>query len=72
MELSKRYKCQVMQLGEKNLKRETKKYITGRARRVKKSDGSTIASSDTDNEVWPDEEDLPRPTGNVLVKLPSA
>jgi hypothetical protein len=68
MDISKRYKCQVLQLSETGLKRETRKYEAGRApRRVKKSDGDTVASSstndfgDTDDEVEIVEE-------NVLVR----
>jgi cell division protein FtsB len=50
MDISKRYKCQVMQLSETGLKREMKKYEAGRApRRVRRSDGDTVASSSTDN-----------------------
>jgi len=52
MDLSKRYKCQVLQLSNTNLKREVKKYESGRVRKVKKSDGSTVGS-DTDEEVEP-------------------
>jgi len=64
MDLSKRYKCQVLQLCEKNLKRETKKYESGRIKRVKKSDGSTVGSdSDTDSDF--DVEKIPK---NVLVR----
>jgi len=71
MELSKRYKCQVLQLHEKNLKREMKTYEAGRLRRAKKTDSSTVGSNDN---LWDDE---PEPTaeaslesGNVLVRLP--
>jgi hypothetical protein len=46
IEISRRYKCQVLYLSDKGLARETKKYETGRIRRVKKSDGSTIGSTD--------------------------
>jgi hypothetical protein len=44
MEISKRYKCQVMQLSEKALVREFKKYDSGQ--RVKQSDGSTVDDDD--------------------------
>ncbi len=61
MDISKRYKCQVMQLGEVGLKREMKKYEAGRApRRVKRSDGDTVGSSSSnreDDEVDEVEED---------------
>jgi hypothetical protein len=50
MDLSKRYKCQVLQLSDKNLKREIKKYESGRVRKVRKSDGSTVGS-DTEEDV---------------------
>jgi hypothetical protein len=49
MDLSKRYKCQILYLNEKHLKREIKKYESGRVRKVKKSDGSTVGSMDTDD-----------------------
>jgi hypothetical protein len=42
MEISKRYKCQVMQLSEKALVRELKKYEAGRVKRVKQGDTSTV------------------------------
>jgi hypothetical protein len=64
MDLSKRYKCQVLQLNEKNLKREMKKYESGRIRRVKKSDNSTVCSSDS---VSDDESNVP--SENILVPL---
>jgi hypothetical protein len=53
MEISKRYKCQVMQLTEIGLKRETRKYEAGKAkpRRVKKSDGDTVGDSEEVAEV---------------------
>jgi hypothetical protein len=44
MDISKRYKCQVLQLNEVALKRETKKYETGRAKRVKKTDADTVGT----------------------------
>jgi hypothetical protein len=50
MDLSKRYKCQVLYLNEKHLKRDIKKYESGRIRKVKKSDGSTVGSDDMDTE----------------------
>jgi len=50
MDLSKRYKCQVLYLNEKHLKREVKKYESGRVRKVKKSDGSTVGSEEVDTE----------------------
>jgi hypothetical protein len=51
IEISRRYKCQVLYLSDKGLARETKKYETGRVRRVKKSDGSTIGSTDDGDET---------------------
>jgi len=54
MDISKRYKCQVLQLNEVALKRETKKYESGRAKRVKKTDADTVGTgtiSDDDEEV---------------------
>lgn len=42
MEISKRYKCQVTQLSEKALLREFKKYESGRVKRVKQGDTSTV------------------------------
>ena len=47
LEISKRYKCQVMQLSEKALVREFKKHDSGR--RVKQSDGSTVGDVDDDD-----------------------
>jgi hypothetical protein len=69
MDLSKRYKCQVMQLNDK-IKRETKKYETGRVRRVKKSDGSTVGSSDSDteNESVIDTVSVPRAVNELVRK----
>ncbi len=49
MDISKRYKCQVLQLTDA-MRRETKKYESGRARRVKKSDNDTVGSSDVEDE----------------------
>jgi hypothetical protein len=46
LEISKRYKCQVIQLSEKALAREMKKYESGRVKRVKQSDGSTVGDDD--------------------------
>jgi hypothetical protein len=56
MDLSKRYKCQVLQLQVQpaTIKRETKKFDCGRLRRVKKSDGSTIGSSEQEEEEQSD------------------
>jgi hypothetical protein len=50
--LSKRYKCQVLQLQAQptTIKRETKKFDCGRIKRVKKSDGSTVGSSEQDED----------------------
>ena len=64
MELSKRYKCQVLQLDDK-VKRVYKKYITGRVKRVKKSDQSTIGSDDTFSDDDSIVEEAPK---NVLIK----
>jgi hypothetical protein len=68
MGLSKRYKCQVLQLSEKNLKREMKTYEAGRLRRAKKTDSSTVGSNDN---VWEDEPDpeASLQSGNVLVPI---
>ncbi len=50
MDISKRYKCQVLQLSP-TYRREYKKYESGRApRKVKKSDGNTVNSSDTESD----------------------
>lgn len=48
LEISKRYKCQVIQLSEV-FRREYKKFETGRVRRVKKSDKDTVGTSDADD-----------------------
>lgn len=52
MQISKRYKCQVLQLDTAyGLKRETRKYAPeGKPRRVRKSDGETVGSSEGDND----------------------
>jgi hypothetical protein len=46
MTLSKRYKCRVMQLSEKALAREFKKFDSGRMKRVKQGDSSTVDDED--------------------------
>lgn len=51
MSLSKRYKCRVMQLSEKALAREFKKYDSGRMKRVKNGDGSTVEDDDVSDEA---------------------
>lgn len=72
MDISKRYKCQVMQLSETGLKREMKKYEAGRApRRVRRSDGDTVASSSTDNFGDTDDE-VQIVEQNVLVRQAAA
>jgi hypothetical protein len=48
LEISKRYKCQVMQLSNKALSREMKKYDSGRVKRAKQSDGSTVGDDEDD------------------------
>ncbi len=76
MEISKRYKCQVLQLTEVGLKRETRKYEAGKAkpRRVKKTDGDTVGDSDTVAEVdelgedTSDDEVPPSQPKNILVR----
>lgn len=62
MDLSKRYKCQVIQINETKFKIERKKYESGRIRRCKKSDGSTVASDELEEDEDVDEK-------NVLVPL---
>jgi hypothetical protein len=53
MDISKRYKCQVMQLSETGLRRETKKYECGKVRRVKRSedDVDSIVEVEVETEV---------------------
>ncbi len=48
LDISKRYKCQVIQLSD-TFRREYKKFETGRVRRVKKSDKDTVGTSDADD-----------------------
>lgn len=50
MDISKRYKCKVMQLSETNLRREMKKYESGKVRRVKRSEGEETTSIDEDDD----------------------
>ena len=56
MDISKRYKCQVLQLSDVGLSREMRKYDAGKgkSRRVKKSDGDTV---DNDSEGVAEVED---------------
>lgn len=76
MDISKRYKCQVLQLTEVGLKRETRKYEAGKAkpRRVKASDGDTVGDeSDEIQELEEDdsvdnEETVVAPSQNELVR----
>ncbi len=57
MQISKRYKCQVLQLDTAyGLKREIRKYSPeGKPKRVRKSDGETVGSSDADSVIVVDE-----------------
>jgi hypothetical protein len=49
MDISKRYKCQVMQLGENGLAVEKKKYTSGRMKKAKQSEtGSEVGSDSVD------------------------
>ena len=45
MDISKRYKCQVMQLGEKGLAVERKKYTSGRVKKSKQTDTDSVVDS---------------------------
>jgi hypothetical protein len=65
MDLSKRYKCQVLQLEEEDgkLKRKYKKCVLGRVRRVKKNSDATVDFEDSNSDT---EEDVA--SKNVLVK----
>lgn len=49
MDISKRYKCQVLQLGENGLVIEKKKYSTGRVKGVKQSETGSEVGSDSVN-----------------------
>ena len=48
MQISKRYKCQVLYLTDKALRMETRKWDSGRVRRVRRTDNDTVATEDTD------------------------
>jgi hypothetical protein len=47
MQISKRYKCQVLCATDKALKLEARKWDAGRARRVRRTDNDTVATGDT-------------------------
>ena len=51
MEISKRYKCQVIQLSEKALVREMKKYESGRIKRATQNDTSTVGDIGEDSDA---------------------
>jgi hypothetical protein len=48
MQISKRYKCQVLCLTDKALRTEMRKWDSGRSRRVRRTDNDTVATEDTD------------------------
>jgi hypothetical protein len=56
MDISKRYKCQVLQLGENGLAIVKKKYTTGRMKKAKQGDDSTTVGSDSIDLTGEDEE----------------
>jgi hypothetical protein len=60
MDISKRYKCQVIHLSENRLKRETIKYDTGRKRKATDTASETASSIERGQDT--DEED-----GNVVI-----
>lgn len=47
MDISKRYKCQVMQLGENGIAVEKKKYTSGRMKKAKQSEADSEIGSDS-------------------------
>jgi hypothetical protein len=68
--LSKRYNCQVIQIGKDKFKLESKKYDSGRVlKRSKKDDTSTVSSNDSEELSIDTDTSADVPKGNVLVKI---
>jgi len=66
MEISKRYKCQVLQIND-DMKIVSKKYETGRPRRGKADDSTTLASEEQDQDQDQDDMDIGKAPLNQVV-----